>query len=384
MTKNFTMQHTVFLQRNVSQLDEPVYQRLHELDPHKFQVFYWNSYGFERALVDPETGLIPDFKLSRPFDYKKTWVDTGRHGVFSVFRKIYQSKPSLVVMSDIPRFERAILSILLRAVGCKTALRSDKNSISAKGRRKNAGVFERMFNLLVFNFLVPVSELTREYYSWPTNRVCVYFPYPTNEDIFSLGHSQQAEIRSQMRKKLGVGTDDYVFVSATKFVDRENPWSVIKGFERVYAKNPNTWLIALGDGELLQDIKNYCLDKKISHVLFPGFVPFRELPSYLFAADTFLHFPISEPWGASPQDALIAGLNLIASKDVGSAQVLLSGELDHFLIEATNITEAFERMDELCNGNQGPARFAPAHQNALEYTVSACAERWIKWGARTS
>ena len=115
-------------------------------------------------------------------------------------------------------------------------------------------------------------------------------------------------------------------------------------------------------------------------MIFPGFVPFRELQNYFFAADTFLHFAEREPWGVSPQDALIAGLGLVTSDRVGAGLVFLEGDLARFTVSLADHVAAVERMIELCDNPASTTLFAAARTKAEGYTVVSCARRWAGLG----
>jgi glycosyltransferase involved in cell wall biosynthesis len=245
------MPRIVFVQRDVSQLDEPVYAKIHELDPQACAVIYWNDYGYTRKHLDPELGLVPDLSDSAGTSYPRSWLDSRLHSLGAVMRAVALQTPRIVVVSDIP-------------------------------------------------------------------------------------HS----------------------------------------FETVAALRPHACLIALGDGPQLPEIRNYCTARGRDRVYFPGFVPFRELQNYFFAADTFLHFAEREPWGVSPQDALIAGLGLVTSDRVGAGLVFLEGDLARFVVPLSDNAAAVERMIELCDHPAGAARFAAARAKAEGYTVVSCASRW--------
>jgi hypothetical protein len=84
----------------------------------------------------------------------------------------------------------------------------------------------------------------------------------------------------------------------------------------------------------------------------------------------------AEPWGVSPQDALIAGLGLVTSDRVGAGLVFLEGDLARFVVPLSDNAAAVERMIELCDHPAGAARFAAARAKAEGYTVVSCASRW--------
>lgn len=371
------MARIVFIQCQVSQVDEPVYARMHQIDPDSVAVLYWNDYGLSRRHADPETGVVPDFSETMT-DYPREWLDSRSRTSNDVVAAVRALKPALAVISDIPNRQRVKIATALRWSRIEVALRVDKNRYS---RTANSGLrlaAERGLVRSAYDMLAPVSPLTNLYYAWPASRRSLLFPYTTNERKFSPAMDVREHARKEIRDRLGIGDDSFVFLSAAKFVERENPWAVVRCFERLAAERDNVFLIALGDGALHGEIREYCRTRGVRSVAFPGFVPFRELQDYFFAADAFLHLAAIEPWGISPQDALLAGLGLIVTDRVGSGQVFLDGELSRFVVPFGAEDAIVERMRELAaRGGDGYERFLPARAKATDYTAEACARRWV-------
>jgi hypothetical protein len=370
------MPRIVFVQRDVSQLDEPVYAKIHQFDPQACAVIYWNDYGYSRQHPDPELGLVPDLSDSVAISYPRSWLDSRFHSTSTLLRAVASQAPRMVVASDIPQLDRLRMALKLRMRGIDTALRTDKNALSDGVNTGWKLAVERRLTRLAYAMLAPTSPLTSTYYDWVPSKRSIPFPYTTNAEKFAPAAAERLRHRRDIRARFGIDENAHVFLSAAKFVARENPWALIRSFEIVATRRPHTFLIALGDGPQLREIRNYCASRGLDRVLFPGFVPFRELQNYFFAADTFLHFAEREPWGVSPQDALIAGLALVTSDRVGAGLVFLQGDLARFVVPLSGAAAAVERMMELCDHPAGAALFAAARAKAEEYTVVSCARRW--------
>lgn len=371
------MARIVFLQRQVSQLDEPVYGRMAEQDPASCAVVYWNDYGFTRKGMDPELGVVPDLTDAGALAYPRLWIDSRVEGRAAVEGALLALEPRVVVLSDIPTLDRLRLALALRTRGIEVVFRVDKNHLSERPRNGVKLMAERRIVRHAFDALAPTSPLTNAYYAWPSDRRSIPFPYTTNERKFAPGPAVRGTKRRAVRARLRIGAGSHVFLAAAKFIARESPWELVESFARVADTHADAHLIALGDGPLLAEIRRHCRAQGLDRITFPGFVPFRELEDYFFAADTFLHLVAVEPWGVSPQDALIAGLGLVTSERVGSAQVFLDGELRRFLVPFGNCGAAAERMRELADRRDGADLFAAARARTRDYTVDACARSWI-------
>jgi glycosyltransferase involved in cell wall biosynthesis len=372
------MPRILFVQRQVSQMDEPVYGLMHQLDPDSCFVFYWNNYGYRRAEVDPELGYVPDFDESEKSYYPREWIDERSSTWRDILRSINKRQPQLVVLSDIPLHDRLLLAASLRARSIKVAFRSDANHISPTARTGCRLFGERLLTHLFYNYLAPVSPLTNEYYAWPEDsKQSVLFPYSTDVKKFAPQTDVRLRGRTRVRDHLGISEGTHVFLAAAKFSERENPWAIIRSYERLYADGSDVYLLALGDGPLLKEIQNYCVDRHIERIHFPGYVPFRDIQEYFFAADTFLHFAHSEPWGVSPQDALVTGLSLITSHGVGSGEVFLTGALSEYLVDSTDVVTASQRMRAVADEHFVADTFSDAQSRAFTYSADNCARAFV-------
>lgn len=371
------MPRIVFVQTQVSQIDEPVYSRIHSLDHDACAVIYWNDYGFERKQRDPETGLVPDFRQVVA-EFTRYWIDRSTTDQARLLAKIRELDPRVVVLADQPQWERFRLAVALRRLGMKVGLRTDKNHLSSRPRRGLTLIAERQLVKRTIDILAPVSELTSNYYAWPKSSPALAFPYSTNAAKFAPDVATRDKRRRAVRDALGIPQNAFVFVSATKFSPRESPWELIESFCRVAVEARPVHLIALGDGALLDEIKRFCAGAGSTNVSFPGFVPFRVLQDYFFAADALLHLVEVDPWEVSPQDALVAGLGVITSERVGSTKVLLEGPLRRFLVPFGDRVTTAARMLELVEHSSVTELFAEARRSAQAYTVEATARRWVE------
>jgi glycosyltransferase involved in cell wall biosynthesis len=368
----------VFVQKQVSQLDEPVYACMHALTPDSCAVIYWNDYGFVRERPDPHTGVVPDFLEPEHTHYPRTWLDSRTQGLRDLAAAILSFTPHLAVLADVPTGLRWRLARALRRSGVRVALRSDKNHLSANPARGLRLVLERALTRVAFDALAPTGPLTLAYYKWPRNRQAILFPYATNAEKFCRPPDARIEARRRVRAHLEIPHDAFVFVSAAKFHERENPQQLADSFTVVARDAPEAYWIALGDGPLQRTIREGLAKEALERARFPGFVPFRDLQDYFFAGDVFLHFPVVGPWEVSPQDALVAGMALVATETVGSAQVFLQGDERRFLVPVGDVPATAERMNELvARGERAAETVAVARSRTADYTVEATAARFV-------
>ena len=364
----------LFVQCQPSQLDSKFYGELNRLLPEQLLVVLFNNSGNYRKDVDPELGFAPVFP-DLDEGYPSKWIIYGKAGLIGLMRFILQSKPECVVLQDQLWRDKIIIAIFCKMVNICVAFRSDKNVLSERVRSGFRLWIERLLVKQLFNIFCPVSELTISYYGWQDKSSILPFPYCTDRKKFEPENNHH--INQDIRLKYHIPAESFVFLSAAKFVDRENPLGVVDAFRRVVISHPSSWLLMVGDGTDFNAVQNYVVQHDITNIVFVGYVPYIELQQYFFACNAFLHFAKSEPWGISPQDALIAGLGLITSDRVGSGICHLNNELSRFVVPLNNIDATVERMSELIACGNSSELFQSAKANVLNgFTTESLATIW--------
>jgi len=121
------------------------------------------------------------------------------------------------------------------------------------------------------------------------------------------------------------GHGNPVVLAVSKMSEREAPLTIIDAFARLHSDRPDARLIYVGDGPMRATaearVAALGLEREIRMV---GYVPYTALGGYYGAADVFLHAAEFEPWGISICEALACGVPVVASRNVGAAEQLLT------------------------------------------------------------
>ena len=124
-----------------------------------------------------------------------------------------------------------------------------------------------------------------------------------------------SDIRQKLRKQYNISKDAIVVGNVARFSKIKNHDFMINLFNEYYQKNPNSYLILIGDGELEEEIKNKV--KKIGieqNVIFTGVI--KNVYEYLNLMDIFIFPSESEGFGLAVLESQANGLYTIASTGV--------------------------------------------------------------------
>jgi glycosyltransferase involved in cell wall biosynthesis len=118
--------------------------------------------------------------------------------------------------------------------------------------------------------------------------------------------------------------------------------SLLGAFRRVHQKHPDTVLMLVGDGQELDRMKHLAVESGLmDSVLFPGRIPFTEVPSFVAAFDIAVVTAASaEGFHYSPlklKEYLALGRPVIAAR-AGDLPKQFSGDSDLLFYEAGNVS----------------------------------------------
>jgi len=209
----------------------------------------------------------------------------------------------------------------LKVLNFDIAIRSDKIFENNISKIKTFGY--RQY-LKQFKFLMPVGHQSSLFFEniIPKNKKKIHlFPYCVDTEWIYNNSMLFNKEKALILKSLGFSIDDLVIVSAIKFNDREDPLTLIKSFLRLRKANKKYKLILIGDGPLKVEIENIIFklnDEENRSIYLPGYVNYSSLIKYFSISNLFIHPAFYEPFGVSVQEALICGIYVITSDQVGS------------------------------------------------------------------
>lgn len=151
-------------------------------------------------------------------------------------------------------------------------------------------------------------------------------PWAVDNERFAEASRLAAGEREGMRERLGIRPDQTVFVFSAKLVERKDPMTLLRAYERLLDRD-GAAILFLGDGVLRQPLETYAREHGLSGAHFAGFVNQRELPKYYGMSDVFVLPSIYEPRGAVINEAMACGLPVIVTDRCGSiGDIVLEGE----------------------------------------------------------
>lgn len=165
------------------------------------------------------------------------------------------------------------------------------------------------------------------HYGMSENRICL-MPMVVNNNRFAItGARTQAKFR---------------FLYVGRIVAVKNLHIMLNAFVKGFKNNPNVELRIVGDGDLLG--KLYTQYREYDNITFAGAKFGAELEHEYKLASSFVLPSSYEPWGLVVNEAMAAGLPVIASDQVGAAWDLIDGHNTGFIFKHDDSEDLKDKM----------------------------------------
>jgi glycosyltransferase involved in cell wall biosynthesis len=130
--------------------------------------------------------------------------------------------------------------------------------------------------------------------------------------------------RKEARRALGLGPDQHVVLTIGRLTHMKGQWHLIDAVPDLAARFPGLTVVLLGDGPLRDSLaKRAAALGVVGNVCFPGHRP--DARRLLAAADVFVLPPRHEGMPLVALEAMEAGLPVVASRVIGSTEVVDDG-----------------------------------------------------------
>jgi glycosyltransferase involved in cell wall biosynthesis len=182
-------------------------------------------------------------------------------------------------------------------------------------------------------------------------------PWAVDNERFAEASRFAPREREEMRYKIGIRSDQTLFVFSAKLVERKDPMTLLRAYEQLPDRD-RAAVLFLGDGVLREPLETFAREQKLANVHFAGFVNQRELPKYYGMSDVFVLPSTYEPRGAVINEAMACGLPVIVTDRCGSVGDIVLEEENAFVYPAGDAEELSKSITRLIRDPQLRARMA--------------------------
>lgn len=146
--------------------------------------------------------------------------------------------------------------------------------------------------------------------------------------------------REKLRVDHGANNNDLVFLFVGRLLDWKGLRELIEAFKLIDEENVRLWIV--GSGQLANEVK--VASQKNTSINYLGRISGDSLWSVYYAADVFIIPSHHEPWGLVVNEAMAAGLPVIATNSVGCIDDLISNNQQGLITSSKNTRALFDAM----------------------------------------
>jgi len=209
----------------------------------------------------------------------------------------------------------------------------------------------------------PQQKLILErYYLYPQTRI---FTIPYGIDLQDLSVRQKSEI---LRKKLNIPINCKVAVTLTDMLEKNEMLHILRAFQKVAVKKPNSRLIVVGSGPHFKTIEFEMLNLALaSKVMFVGAVPPFEVSDYIDLADVYINLSSRSDSFESTTFEAMAQQKIVIGSEVSPLANIIEPMRDGFLIRPADTSSLCELMIDIFSH---PENYAQVGEQAREKVLS--------------
>lgn len=183
------------------------------------------------------------------------------------------------------------------------------------------------------------------YYLYPDARI---YNVPYGIEIGDLAPREKSE---ELRKRLNLPETAKTVVTISDMIEIGEVRSLLRAFEQVVIKKPNSRLIIVGNGPLFKDIEYEMLMLALGNkVIMTGAVPDAELPEYIALSDVFVNLSARTTGFEPSLIEAMAQKKVIIGSEVSPMSTIVEHGQDGFLIRPADVDELATLLIDIFNG----------------------------------
>ena len=341
-------QRVAFVNTHPIQYFAPLYAYLNHAEDLSVTALYLSDYSV-RGATDRAFGRSIKWDIDLLEGYEARFVPGANRnnepsGFFSTFSpalwgEIAHGQFDAVVVHGHTPAAMLVGAAAARAASTRLFFRAETHLGLARSRlkiflrRTLVGVLYRSFD-----GVLAIGTRNREFYRalGVKEQRIFSMPYTVDNKRFGAKSGLTDRERYEVRRGLGVRDEKPIVLYAAKFQTRKRPGDLLLAAAQL-KKNGHAHHIAMvGSGALEGELRAAARQLELD-ITFVGFVNQSRMPALYHASDVFVLPSEDEPWGLAINEAMCAGLPIVASESVGCVPDLVQPGRNGFTFKSGDI-----------------------------------------------
>lgn len=348
---------------------------------HQIVVFSWSSpIGEPKIIIDDVTILFLGDAV------KGKTIQDFPHLIYNVFVKEHSEHPFHIILSlsrdglplarkrkklkvaTIFDVQASHMEQIFKFIGMST------DSVSSRIRNglkisytflKNYLNYDRhLLNAADGLFVTSTQQqiVLERYYLYPQTRI---FTVPYGIDIHDLSQREKSET---LKKQLNIPQNCKVAVTISDMLEKGEMIHILRAFQKVAVKKPNSKLLVIGHGPQFKAIEFEMLNLALaSRVVFLGNLPPFEVSDYVDLADVFISLHNKSINNDTPTLEALSQKKIVIGSEVSALSNIIENTKDGFLIRPA---DSFGLSELIIDIFSHPEHYVHVGENARQKILS--------------
>jgi glycosyltransferase involved in cell wall biosynthesis len=208
-----------------------------------------------------------------------------------------------------------------------------------------------------------------------TERRIFSMPYAVDNARFMAASRLAIAERRDLRASFGVLDDRAIVLFAAKFQARKRPDDVLRAAACLTQEGIAFQLVMVGSGEMGPQLRTLAQSLGMRNVHFAGFANQRAMPQIYASCDVFVLPSDNEPWGLAINEAMCAGLAVVASAEIGCVPDLVHDGLNGRTFAAGDVKGLADALRPLLTDVEGHRQMGEASRKIISrWSYAECRE----------
>jgi 1,2-diacylglycerol 3-alpha-glucosyltransferase len=377
--------HLLIFTANISPYHRARYEAAHRSFEKVTVLVSHNEGDFEQFIA----AGADSYDVLRLFEGKETYIKAVANGTLikKVTTAIEELAPNVIAVAGWYSPESIVALKMARKHGIPSVVMSESQADDASRsyiREVIKGRIVSQFDAALVGGPSHAAYVNR--LGIPSERI--HFGYNAVDNEYFASGSDLARSNPETTRRQHLLPDRYVLASA-RFIKKKNIPNLVYAYAQARKQvdiAPD--LVILGDGPEIDAIKFAITQGNVKkNVHLCGFQTYESLPEIYGLAEGFVHVSTVEQWGLVINEAMAAGIPVIASNCCGAARTVITDGVSGILTEPVipSITGALVKLFSLPPDQRalmglaasdaiaawGPTRFASGMRKAVESALAA-------------
>ena len=176
-------------------------------------------------------------------------------------------------------------------------------------------------------------------------------PYLPDIDFFARGVPDRL---SGFQRQYGLRPDRRYLLYSGRLASQKRVDLLIDAFAAIASARPEWDLLIVGDGQLRDELHRRVPEHLRNRVIWTGFQELEGCVAAYHSADVFVLPSDREPWAVVVQEAMAAGLPVVASHVVGAAHEMIEDQVSGRIFPAGDLEALTQSLLDVTDGSELP------------------------------